>query len=206
MRTKWIGLLGLCAALAWTMPQAAQAHGDDDKGSGDSGQHQKHIIFTGQVTAVNANNSTVTFTNKNNESKTYTIPAGTKIMVNGKDATLADVQVGMYGGVKSTEDGTPIMMRAESPNKGVKDSKHIFTGQVTAVDANAGSITFTNKNNESHTVTVTANTKIKVNGKEATLADVQVGMYGGVKMGADGKTPEELRAESPHGDKDKHQG
>jgi hypothetical protein len=63
-------------------------------------------------------------------------------------------------------------------------TKSKFSGQVTAVNANAKTFTV-----DSQTFTVTDDSKISRNGKEATLADVVVGdpAKGSYATGADGK-------------------
>jgi hypothetical protein len=65
-----------------------------------------------------------------------------------------------------------------------KPAKTKFSGMVTAVDANAKTFTVDNQ-----TFTVTDDSKISRNGKEATLADVVVGdpAKGSYITGADGK-------------------
>lgn len=63
-------------------------------------------------------------------------------------------------------------------------TKAKFSGQVTAVDVNAKTFTIDDK-----TYTVTDDSKVSRNGKEATLADVVVGdpAKGSYMTGADGK-------------------
>src|SRR5437764_483774 len=68
---------------------------------------------------------------------------------------------------------------------GAPAHEHVFTGKFTAVDVAGASVTLENKNGETHTFTVTADTKVRVNDKAGTLADVHVGDYGGVKTGED---------------------
>jgi hypothetical protein len=65
-----------------------------------------------------------------------------------------------------------------------KPAKEKFSGTVSAVDANAKTFTIGDQ-----TFTVTDDSKISRNGKEATLADVVVGdpAKGSYTMGADGK-------------------
>lgn len=150
--------------------------------------------FTGKVTAVDAAAASITFTNKDNVSNTYIVPAGIPVQVNGQPGALAGVQVGMYGGVKLAADNkTPVGLKVDLPvAKG-----NYFTGKVTAVDAAASSITFTNKDNVSNTYTIPAGIPIHVNGQDGTLTGVKVGMYGGVKLAADNKTPQELKVDQP---------
>lgn len=178
--------LALSAAVAMGAPRPVWA--EHDGSGGGSEKHEKHHLAYGKFTAVNAQTGSVTIENKHGETTTVTVGANATIKVNGKAGALADVQVGMYGGVKMDENGTVLELRANDGG-GDKGGKHqVFSGKVTAVNAQAGSITFTNgKTNESKTFTVAGDTKIQVNGKDGTLADVQVDMYGGAKTDETGK-------------------
>jgi hypothetical protein len=67
------------------------------------------------VTAIDAKAGTITLSNKEGQTQSFTISATTKIDVNGKPGTLADVTTEMYGGVL-TEDGTPVLLKAWLPS------------------------------------------------------------------------------------------
>lgn len=70
-------------------------------------------------------------------------------------------------------------------------------GMVSSVDTNAKSVTIDMKKKdkkESMTVTVADDAKIKVNGKDAKLADVKAGMSATLVLSDDGKMAKEVSA------------
>ena len=74
-------------------------------------------MFGGKITAVDAN--TITITNRQGQSKTFSIPAGTTVTVNRQPATLADVKPDMRGGVRFAPDGVTVQsIMARTPRQG----------------------------------------------------------------------------------------
>jgi hypothetical protein len=200
-KKSWMLVLALSGLLLSALPTLAHDE------NGDSGKPApSHTIFTGKVSAVDSQAATITLTNKTNESRNFTIPAATKITINGKEATLSEVKVDMYGGVKLDANGTPIELRAyvqplktepgDSSGKPATPTKG-FTGKITAVDAAAATISITNRIGETRGFTLPAGIKIQINGQPGVLTDVTTAMYGGVIFGTDGTTPVELRAYLP---------
>jgi hypothetical protein len=189
---KKLWVLGCLGAALAASPALANETGSPGK---DGGAHANEKIFTGKFTAVDAAGGSVTLENKTGERHTVAVPADAKIEVNGKQGTLADVQVGMYGGVKLINDSVA-MLRAQSAGEG--DKHRFFTGKVTAVDG--ASLTLTNRAGESNTFAVPADAKVQINGQPGSLANAKVDMYGGVKLGEDGKTVLEVRLYEPKGD------
>jgi hypothetical protein len=112
MRKVWICALLLVGAAMFATSTPLRAN---EGGSGGGTPHN-YTIFHGKVTAVDAANSTLTLTNKDGATQTFTIPAEAKININGQAGTLAAITVDMYGAVKS-ENGTIIMVKAYSPKK-----------------------------------------------------------------------------------------
>lgn len=192
MVLKQLWVLGCLGAALTVSPVLANENGSPGR---DSGAHANEKVFTGKFTVVDAAGGSVTLENKAGEKHTVGVPTDAKIEVNGKQGTLADIQVGMYGGVKLINDSVA-MLRAQSAGEG--DKHRIFTGKVTAVDA--GSLTLTNKAGESNTFAIPADAKFQINGQPGSLANAKVDMYGGVKLGEDGKTILEVRLYEPKGD------
>ncbi|MDQ3813342.1 MAG: DUF5666 domain-containing protein [Armatimonadota bacterium] len=196
MRKFWTLGAALLVATSLSLPVMAGEGGNQGGynkvgNNGKQGQYQDGQIFSGKVTAVNANNGTITFENpKQGTSQTFTVTANTKIQVGDNAGTLANIQVGMYGGARSQDGKTAVELRASGGNKGgggqggqgqAKES--IFFGQVTAVNANNSTVAFQPKDGAAQTFTIPASAKIQVQGQAGSLANVQVGMYGGVKLG-----------------------
>lgn len=74
--------------------------------------------------------------------------------------------------------GSSVGFADEDKDKGVR-------GKVTAVDAEAKTVTVETKDKESHTLNVTDDTKIKVGDKEGSLSDLKEGHNVNVKKDGD---------------------
>ena len=109
MRKVWMFALLMLggAMLAPAVPTFAD-------GTGHSKEGHNYTLYHGKVTAVNAADATITIADKGGASQTFTIPAGTKVSVNGAESSLAAITVDMYGGVKM-QNGTIIMVKAWTP-------------------------------------------------------------------------------------------
>lgn len=128
----------------------------------------------GLIAAINGNQVTVTPNNGTPE-VTINVTADTMIEVDGEDATLGDLAVGMQ--VEASYD--PVSFDAfsiEADSKGEQDDAHIH-GTVAAVDTGAGTLTITPSGGGAEvTLNVDASTEIEVNDVHGTLDDIQVGM------------------------------
>jgi len=106
---------------------------------------------------------------------TVTVASNTQIEVGGEPATLANLQLGQTA--ESEYDPTTLVaftIQVDIPDN--EDDGEI-SGTVAAVDVTLGTLTITPSGGGTNVVlTVTAATEIQVNGENATLADVQVGM------------------------------
>jgi hypothetical protein len=154
-------LIGLVAALAVVVVSPAGAK----KGHGHAAK--RHALH-GVVQAVGSNS--VTLKVKKGDPVTVQVNAETRIIVNGKAGALSDIQAGYVAEAKLTAAGGPakILRAHERPAPGT-----VVVGQVDSVGAN--SITLKKRDDSSLTIPVDGNTKILVNGKVATLADVETG-------------------------------
>ena len=129
-------------------------------------------LIHGMVQSVGSNS--VTLTRKKGDPVTVQVNAGTKIVVNGKAGKLADVQVGYRAIARVPRAGGPAkaLRAAAAPAPGT-----FLHGRVNSVGT--GSITLQLKDNSTITIPVNANTKIRVNGKPASLDLVEAG-YGAI--------------------------
>jgi 3-dehydroquinate synthase class II len=85
-----------------------------------------------------------------------------------------------------------VRAQAAAPTAPAAEStKHI--GKVTAVDTTANTITINNKKSGDVTFTVSSTTKITLNKKAATLADVAIGDHATI-VSADGKAADSIVA------------
>lgn len=129
---------------------------------------KKRGVVHGIVEAVGSDS--VTLKTKKGLSVTIDVDADTKIIVNRKPGALADIEVGYRAAAKPSKNGGAARwLRAyERPAPGL-----VVHGAVESVGSD--SITVKKKNGDSVTIDVTANTKIRVNGKAAELADIEAG-------------------------------
>jgi hypothetical protein len=166
-------LIGLVASLAVVVASPAGAKKGHPKGTAAAKRH----AVVGLVQAVGTDS--LTLTRKKGSPVTVQIDAHTKIVVNGKAGTLSDVKVGYVALAKLAKAGAPAkLLRAHAaPAPGTT-----VAGRVESVGAN--SITLNKRDGSSVVIPVDGNTKILVNGKAATLADVETGYHAFVRRTA----------------------
>jgi hypothetical protein len=139
---------------------------------------KKGNLVRGVVQAVSSDSITLTL--KDGSTKTISVSAKTKIVVNGKKgSSLSDVQVGYRAYVALAKDGSARAIRSydKADRKGIR-------GIAQAVGSD--SITLELKDGSTKTINVTTATKIVVNGKPGSLSDIQVGYRTIVRLADDG--------------------
>ena len=142
--------------LAATTPAFASSSGSELKGT---------------IVAVDTAANTVTVAPKNGSvNVTVNVDATTRIKRNGKSASIADLQVGDKVEAKYNAS-TLLASKIEASINWVE-----LKGVIAAVDTAASTVTVTpSKGGADVTLNVDASTRIKRNGKTATLADLLVG-------------------------------
>ncbi|MDD4888574.1 MAG: DUF5666 domain-containing protein [Phycisphaerae bacterium] len=131
----------------------------------------------GKVVSVNVDKGEVVVKPKEGADVTVTTNADTKVKVDGKDAKLADVKAGMGIEVKPAT-GVAASINAHTPKPATGD---VLKGTVVSVDAAAKTLVVKPTTGDNVTVTTDADTKVKVDRKAATLAEVKAGMIVEVK-------------------------
>ena len=166
-------LIGLVASLAVVVVSPAGAK----KGHPKATKAAKRHAVGGVVQSVGSDS--VTLTRKKGDPVTVQVNGDTKIVVNGKAAQLSEVKVGYIALARVPKAGGPAkLLRAhEKPAPGT-----LLAGRVDSVGGN--SITLKKRDGSSVTIGVTPDTKILVNGKAATLADVAAGYHAVVRRTA----------------------
>ncbi|MBS1249764.1 MAG: hypothetical protein MAG431_01348 [Chloroflexi bacterium] len=129
----------------------------------------------GEITAVDVDAGTFSLQTQNGEELTFTVDENTRYK--GQLSSLDEMQVGWSAGVaaKEQEDGTllaTLVLAGERPEI-VK-----ARGEVTSVDAEAGTFTLTTQDGQTLTFTVGDNTRYK--GQLESLDEMQVGWSAGV--------------------------
>ncbi|MGA2180414.1 MAG: DUF5666 domain-containing protein [Verrucomicrobiota bacterium] len=123
-----IAVLSLFAAALVAMPAVSRAEGSSTNAPASSDQTpakpKKHegLVFRGTVSAIDAKAMTLTV-----ETRTFAVTSDTKIIKDGKSATLADGVVGeqVSGTYKKTDDGK---LNATSIHFGAKKKETSGTG------------------------------------------------------------------------------
>jgi len=102
--TKTIVLSLLAAALAGTpaLSGAQDTNANQMPASGQTAPKSRSLVFRGKISAIDATASTLTV-----GKRTFGVTAETKILRDGKPATLADGQVGepVSGAYRKSDDG-----------------------------------------------------------------------------------------------------
>ncbi|HEX9415911.1 MAG TPA: DUF5666 domain-containing protein [Gaiellaceae bacterium] len=137
----------------------------------------------------------ITLKLKNGNSATIQVSSDTKIVVNHKPGTLADIEVGYRASVKGKKGQPAKLIRAyEAPA-----ADTVVHGLVDSVGSD--SITIKEKDGDSVTIAVNSETKIRVNGKPGALGDIEAGYRAIVhRTSADGPA-KALKAYERHGAK-----
>ncbi|MFO0825137.1 MAG: sigma-70 family RNA polymerase sigma factor [Gemmataceae bacterium] len=161
-----------------------EKNGDNNQ-KGEGNKAKPALRGAGKVAAVNAKENTITLAVKGDGGiveRQFKLAAGVKVLVDGKDAKLADVPVGAFaslvGGNK--EGGDIPEVRVSMKGDGEKPVKPAgkFGGKVSAVDAAAKTISIAGKGEAGDIVVkLTADAKIMVDGKAAKLGDVAKGGF-----------------------------
>lgn len=138
----------------------------------DDGPEEAEV--EGTITAIDTTAMTITIAPEDGSpAVTLTVTTTTMIELNDEPATLADLQVNM----KADAEYDPTTMTAFSIEAESEDEEAQVSGTVGGVDLTANTITINpDGGGNPITLTVTGGTEIQVNGEDATLADVQVGM------------------------------
>jgi len=137
----------------------------------------------GNITAISATSITVTPRN-NGTAKTFTISASTTVTVDLKAATATDLKVGDPVQVRSKDGAAADAITEFHILKGAN-------GNITAVSAT--SITIAPRTGDPKTFTISPDTKIQLNGKDAAATDLTVGTRAQVKS-TDGAAADAISA------------
>jgi hypothetical protein len=134
----------------------------------------------------------ITLELKKGATLTVQVNADTRIVVNRKVGTLADIEVGYRALVKGKRGQPAKAIRAyEKPAPG-----RVVAGKVDSVGSD--SITLKKRDGNSVTIDVNADTKIRVNGKPGSLSDIETGYGAVVRRTAPGGPAAAINAHKLH--------
>ncbi len=143
----------------------------------------------GAITAINADDHTITVEGVNGVVETYIVLPHTEIEVDGR-AAFSELQVGMlveleFDAATLELDEVEVKLDDDDHSRGDDDDEHELKGTITGVDVDAGTITVESLNGITETYTVHSDTEIEI-GDDASLSDLEVGMQ--VEIEFDGET------------------
>ena len=131
---------------------------------------------TGTITAVNAAAGTLTLQTQDGPLQLQ-VPANADIRLDGRTATLADLEVGDTAQVtyRVNANGTNTVLRIRATSEQQPQPEPItVAGTITAVDVQARTLTVQTANGVLR-LQVPADADIRLNGRSASLADLEVG-------------------------------
>ena len=137
--------------------------------SADAAARLKVRTIEGTVDSVDATAKTVTISSGKDAKVTVKATSDTKIQLGDRAGALADVAVGSQVTVRYNPD---TMAAASIAVK----TRAQAEGRVQSIDAVKNQIVFALNNGATLTLNLSAQTQIKLNGKDATVADIKVNM------------------------------
>lgn len=141
---------------------------------------EAELEVNGSVTAVDAVAGTLTIDTATGP-LTFDVASGADIRLGGKKIELSAIQVGDLVEVKYTSNGTTNTALKISVKKPKPAKPLHVTGTVTAVDSVAGTLTVSARGG-SVVLTLSDSTDLRINGKRATLADVETALTAGTSV------------------------
>jgi len=129
---------------------------------------------TGTITAVNAQAGTLTVQTPDGPLQLQ-VPANADIRLNGRSATLADLEVGDEARVtyRVNANGTNTVLQIRA-TEAQQPAPRTVTGTITAVNAQAGTLTLETRDGLLQ-LQVSANTDIRLDGRSVSLGELEVG-------------------------------
>jgi colicin import membrane protein len=156
--------------------QQAQQAAQQDR-QGQQGQQAQHNA-RGRIENVNAEQNQFTLKDEKGHELTFHAGRNARLQVDGKDAKLGDLRQGQEVTVTYRQMLTDI--RAGDKNNDANDNAQqqkgqMVRGQIQRVQEAQRQISLRDQNGKEHTFQIGQNTQIQLNGRNATLADLQQG-------------------------------
>ncbi len=146
-----------------------------------SGHVSGSVTVAGAIKAVDTAAGTLTIAAASGANVTLKVSGQTRLLLNGAAATLASLATQIGARVKveySAQTNTAIAVQVEAEGKAEAE----IAGTLKTVNTLAGSLTVASSNAVEFAFTVTAQTKVKMNGAEATLAGLANALGGQIKV------------------------
>ena len=157
--------------------QAQQQQGQQAAQREERGQRQGQHTARGKIEKVNADQHQFTLKDQNSRELTFQCGRDARVEVNGKEAKLGDLQQGQEITVTYRQVLTDIRAgeRAGQTGNAQQERGQMVQGQIQQVEAAQNQIRLRDQNGKDHTFQISRDTQVQVNGRNATLADLQQG-------------------------------
>jgi uncharacterized protein YrzB (UPF0473 family)/Cu/Ag efflux protein CusF len=151
--------------------QAQAAQADPQRG------RQAQLHARGKIENINADQHQFTLKDQNGREMTFHCDRNARLQRDGKEAKLADLQQGQE--VTVTYQNMLTAIRAGEKNEQADNQQQqkgqMVRGQIERVEAAQQQIRLKDQNGKEHTFQIGKNTQVQVNGRDATVADLQQG-------------------------------
>jgi hypothetical protein len=125
-------------------------------------------VINGSIYSLDLSDDEVTLTLSTNVRRTYVIPNAAEITLNGDDAELSDLKVGMTAKITKT-NGVITELKVTS-------SEEVINGNIYSLDLSDDEVTLTLSTNVRRTYEIPNAAEITLDGDDAELSDLKVGM------------------------------
>jgi len=155
-----------------TARDQAQANAQQNARGQQQGKHEAR----GKIESVNADQHQFALKDQNGKDLTFQCGRDARVNLNGKECKLADLQKGQEVTVAYQQMLTEIRAGEKNQQPDNKEQQgQTIQGQIEQVQAAQHQIRLRDQNGKEHTFQLGQNTQVQVNGKNATLADLQQG-------------------------------
>jgi hypothetical protein len=125
-------------------------------------------VINGKIYSLDLSDDEVTLTLSTNVRRTYVIPNAAEITLNGDDAELSDLKVGMTAKITKTNG---VITELE-----VTSLEEVINGSIYSLDLSDDEVTLTLSTNVRRTYVIPNAAEITLNGDDAELSDLKAGM------------------------------
>jgi RNA polymerase sigma factor (sigma-70 family) len=171
-----------------------------DKPAGDV---KKSPAFSGTLKVIDTAKQSITITVTKGDAsidRDFSLARDIRVVVDGKEAKLADLKVGAKVSVKLGDDKTTVVAIATGAGDADNKKAQGGAGKLKSVDVAKGNITITAIKGDTsidRTYPIGASVKVFINGEPATLKDLKVSAPVTVKLGDDRTTVVGIGSEGP---------
>ena len=125
-------------------------------------------VINGKIYSLDVSDDEVVLTQSTNVRRTYVIPEDAEITLDGDDADLSDLKVGMTAKITKTNGVITDLT--------VTTTKEVINGTIYSLDLSDDEVTLTLSTNVRRTYAIPEDAEITLNGDDADFSDLEIGM------------------------------